>query len=124
MSKSRHVSRKPLYLILALSLTLAIAYSVWNVYFRPTPVNIMAIAPASLTFGNTTISGTIQKTTPIDQPGTYFLTLPDMRVVLLYNVSGLNEIVGRPASISGFLTQSSSTSYPLGMSVKTITVEK
>ena len=111
MSKSRRVSRKPFYIILALSLTLAIGYSVWNTYFRPAPVTIMAIEPVPLTYGDTTISGGLHQ----EDDGTFILVLPDRRVVTL-DVTGIDHLVGLPATIQGDLSPS------MTMAVQSITI--
>lgn len=122
MSKSRRVSRKPFVIILALSLVIAIGYSVWNNYFRPTPVTIMAINPVPLTYGDTTISGTLQKDSSAGEDGNFLLVLSDMRVVML-DVMGIDNLLGLSVSVSGELSPATTTS-PLTMTVKTIIVSE
>ena len=110
MAKSRRVSRKPIYIILALSLVISIAY----LYFRPQKVQIMAIDPVPLQFGvTTTISGGLHK----DPSGNFVLVLPDRRAVTL-NVRGLDSLDGSPVSVTGKLSQD------LSMIVSEIVVQK
>jgi hypothetical protein len=123
MSKTRRVSRKPMFIILGLSLTIAIGFSVWNTYFRPTPLTIMAIEPVSLTYGDTTISGTLQKDAPIGEDGTFFLVLPDMRVVML-DVQGIDSLLGLSVSVSGELAPAATSTDPITMTVKTIVISE
>lgn len=123
MSKSRRVSRKPMYAILALSLVIAISFSVWNTYFRPTPVTIMAIEQIPLTYGDTTISSILQKDAPTNEPGNFFLSLPDMRVVIL-DVQGIDSLLGLSVSVSGDLSPAKTITSPLTMTVKSIQVSE
>ena len=110
-----------MFIILGLSLTVAIAYSAWNTYFRPTSLTIMAIEPISLTYGDTTISGTLQKDSPVGQDGIFLLSLSDMRVITL-DVQGIDNLLGLSVSVSGVLTPAKDSQSPLTMTVKSIKV--
>jgi hypothetical protein len=114
MSKTRlnRASRKPVYLVIAFSLLLAIGYAVYKSYFAPTPANVMVIEPAPLTYGMTTISGGLHK----DSQGGFVLVLPDRRVVAL-DVKGIDNLDGMPVTVTGNLTQA------LTMSVAKITLQ-
>jgi hypothetical protein len=114
MSKSK--------LTLIISLILAISYVAWRSYFRPTPIGIMAIDPSSLSYGDTTISGTLQKDSPVGQPGTYILIMSDMQVVVLYNISGVDSLLSKQVTVTGLLTAPSSTSAAMAMTVKSIII--
>jgi len=110
-----------MYLILALSLTIAIGYSVWNTYFRAQPINIMAIEQVPLSYGDTTLTGTLQKDSPAGVDGHFILALPDMRVVEL-GVQGVDSLIGFTVSVSGVLSPSVASAAPLTMTVNTISV--
>jgi hypothetical protein len=103
MAKIRRVSRKPLYIILTVSLVIALGYAGFNYLYPPQSSQIMEIAPISLTYGNTTITGILQKDSPLNQPGAFILVLPDMRVVFL-DAQGIDGLVGKVVGVSGYLT--------------------
>jgi hypothetical protein len=112
-----------MYFILGLSLVLAIGFSVWNTYYRAQPVNIMAIEQTPLTYGDTTISGTLQKDSPVGEDGAFFLVLSDMRVVML-DVTGIDSLLGLAVSVSGELAPATTATGPITMTVKTIVISE
>ncbi len=112
--RNRRVSRKPIYLVLVFSLLVAICFGLYKTYFSPTPINIMAITPAPLTYGNTTISGGLHK----DLAGNFVLVLPDRRTVSL-DVKGVDQLDGLPVTITGVLNPN-----PLSMVVQKIIVSE
>ena len=124
MSKSRssRASRKPLYIILALSLALSIGYVSLRPYFTPQSPQIMAIDPSiSLTYGDTTVSGILQKDSPVAKPGNFILVLPDLRTIVL-DVQGLDSLIGKPVSVSGNLSPAPDTNSAMTMTVTQVAI--
>jgi hypothetical protein len=77
----------------------------------------------SLTYGVSTVNGTMTKTTSAAKNSQYILILPDTRPILL-NAQGLDNLVGRQVSVSGILTPKIDDMTPMTMFVNTITVTK
>lgn len=113
-SKLRKSSKKPVLIILGLSLIISIGYLAFRTYFTPQQTQIMEIAPVSLAYGDTTIEGSLQK----DYARNIFvLVLPDRRTIDL-DVKGVEKLISLPVNVSGNL------SPDLTMKVSKITVQK
>lgn len=119
--RNRRVSRKPIYLVLAFSLLVAICFGLYKTYFSPAPAPIFLINPAQLEYGQTTISGIIQKDVPAGKKGTFLLVLSDSRPVLL-DVQGIDNLIGLKVSVTGTLSPSPDSFSPMSMVVQKITV--
>jgi hypothetical protein len=117
-------SRAPIYtFIILLSALLYVSYQ----YFLPHPqangVFAVTTPMVSLTYGVSTVNGTMTKTTSAAKNSQYILILPDTRPILL-NAQGLDNLVGRQVSVSGILTPKIDDMTPMTMFVNTITVTK
>lgn len=119
MSKSRRVSRKPIYTILALSLILALGFSAYRYFYTPAP--IFLITQDTLEYGDTTVVGTLRKDAPVGKPGTYLLVLSDSRAILL-DVKGLDNLLGLSVSATGYLLPADGDT-PMSMTVSSITTQ-
>lgn len=119
MSKSRRVSRKPIYTILALSLILALGFSAYRYFYTPAP--IFLITQDTLEYGDTTVVGTLRKDAPVGKPGTYLLVLSDSRAILL-DVKGLDNLLGLSISVTGYLLPADGDT-PMSMTVSSITTQ-
>ncbi len=118
-SRARRLSSKPLYLILGLSLFIALAYVGFRTLYPPQPSSIFLINPTTLEYGDTTISGTLRKDSPIGQDGNYLLILDDSRPILL-DVKGLDNLLGFPVTAQGYLLPADNNN-PMFMTIKSIT---
>ena len=102
----------------------ALTYAVVK-YFTPKPTpqsaDIFLINPVSLTYGDTTIDGVIQKDSSIGQKGNYYLVLPDMRHILL-NIQGLDKFIGLNVSVQGYLSPATENA-PMTMIVISFTTK-
>ena len=101
-SRARRPSSKPLYAILGLSLFIALAYVGFRTLYPPQPSSIFLISPTLLEYGDTTVSGTLRKDSPVGQDGNYLLILDDSRPVLL-DVKGIDNLLGQYVSVQGTL---------------------
>ncbi len=119
MSKSRRVSRKPIYTILILSLILALGFSAYRSLYTPAP--IFLITQDTLEYGDTTVVGTLRKDSPVGKPGTSLLVLSDSRPILL-DVKGLDNLLGLSVSVTGYLLPADGDT-PMSMTVNTITTQ-
>lgn len=119
-SSSRRVSHKSFFVILILSLVISICYVAWKTYFRPLPssIDVFVVSPAELSFGNTTLLGTLRKDSPVGIEGKYILVLKDGRPIVL-DIKGLDNLIGLPVTVSGNLSPSDS-SHPMSMVVSSI----
>jgi len=115
----RKSSRKSLYLILGLSLTLALGYVAYRSML--TPSDIFVIQESPVTYGDTTVTGTLRKDTAVGEVGNYILVLDDGRPVLL-DAQGLDGLLGATVSVSGTLSPSANSLSPMTMIVNTIEV--
>jgi len=121
--RNRRVSRKPIYLVLALSLLVAICFGLYKTYFSPAPAPILLINPVQLEYGQTTVTGKLQKDSPIGQQGSYFITLPDLRIIFL-DVEGVDFIIGQNVIVEGSLVPSVPITNPPKMIVSKISVSE
>lgn len=123
MSKTRlrRASRKPLYVILALSLFIAISYVGFRTLYPPTPASIFLVDTIPLEYGDTTISGTLRKDSPVGEDGKYLLILSDSRPVLL-DAQGVDNLLGLSISVTGYLLPTDGDT-PISMTVNTITTQ-
>jgi len=115
----RKSSRKSLYLILGLFLTLALGYVAYRSML--TPSDIFVIQESPVTYGDTTVTGTLRKDTAVGEVGNYILVLDDGRPVLL-DAQGLDGLLGATVSVSGTLSPSADSLSPMTMIVNTIEV--
>lgn len=123
MSKTRlrRASRKPLYVILALSLFIAISYVGFRTLYPPTPAGILMIGQAvPLKYGDTSVTGKLQKDTAVGVEGNYLLVLADGKLILL-DIQGLDSLVGQSVTINGVLSPSTAKGLPMTMTVNSIT---
>lgn len=119
-SRSRRVSHKSLFIFLGFALLAIIGFGVWRIYLRPAPsaIDIFAVGQSELSYGDTTVSGTLRKDAPSGQSGTYILVLPDGRPILL-DVSGLDSLLSKSVVVSGNLSPSVGDS-PMTMVVSSV----
>lgn len=115
MAKLRRHLPKSVFVILGLSLFISLIYVGFRTLYPAQSSQIMAITPSDLTYGDTTITGILQKDAPVGAAGKYFVTLLDMRVVML-DVQGLDALLGQTVTVAGVLTPD-----PLSMTVSSIT---
>ena len=119
MSKPRRVSRKPIYTILALSLFIALGFAAFRALYPPAPANIFLINPVPLQYGDTIVTGKLQKDTAIGIEGNYLLVLADGKLILL-DIQGLDSFVGQSVTISGVLAPASAKGLPMTMTLTSI----
>jgi hypothetical protein len=119
MAKLRRVSRKPIYTILLASLLISIVYTGIKYIQQPQPIQVMEISPTPLEFGHTTVSGKLIKDTPVNQKGSYLLTLSDMRLIYLTS-ENIDSLVGQTVSVTGTLVPSDEQAKPMIMVVEEI----
>lgn len=123
MPKSHARSSRPKTrwsLIFILLLACALSYFGYKYFFAPKQAaDIFMIAPVSIEFGQTTLSGKLTKDTPLGTKGNYLLVLSDSRPVLL-DVQGLDSLVGKTVSISGILSPAVKPGDPIIMTVSEI----
>jgi len=100
MSKSRRASRKPIYIIITLSLTLAIGYSLWNTYLRPEPVKVMVVGQENLAYGEVSLFGSIRKESLSNGKLNYVL-ITDTGRALPLNVTGIDTLIGFKVKVTG-----------------------
>ncbi len=124
MAKTRVKSRKnkSIYIILALSLFVSLGYLYIRNTFTPQSAGVFVIETTALQYGSTTISGTLQKSSPLGADGSYLVVLPDTRIVIL-DVKDMDQIVGSSVVVSGVLSAPSITNDQLTMQVSKITVK-
>lgn len=117
----RSVQKTRWNLIVILVIFTALTYSVVK-YFTPVPqqADIFAITTDTLMYGNTTLSGTIRKDSPLGKNGRYMLILEDSRPVAL-DVVGLDNLIGFKVKAIGYLLEAT-TDRPLFMKVDSITL--
>jgi len=120
-SRSRRPSSKPLYVILGLSLFIALAYVGFRTLYPPQPSSIFLITPTPLEYGDTTISGTLRKDSPVGQDGNFLLILDDSRPILL-DVKGLDNLLGLSVSVTGYLLPVDGD-IPMSMTVSSISTQ-
>lgn len=83
----------------------ALTYFGYRYFLQPPtaqPADIFMIA-SELEYGDTTISGLIQKDTTLNKEGKYYLVLEDGHVIELLS-SGLDSMVNRQVTAYGYLT--------------------
>lgn len=123
MSKSRRSSRPKTRwsLVFLLLGSFTLSYAIFKYFTRPTQpqsVGIFAITPSSLEYGDTTITGTLRKDSPIGQAGQYILVLPDARPILL-DIDGLDNLLGSTVAVTGYLLPADGV-QPMTMTVNSI----
>lgn len=116
---ARHVSNKSVFIILGISLVLAISFTIYKSYLTPEPIQIMAIDP--IKDGQTIIEGVIQPNMSPEEKGSFILTLRDTRIVKL-DVKGIDHLIGLPVTVSGTITTANSEYSPISMNVESIIV--
>lgn len=119
MAKLQRVSRKPIYIILAISLLIAIGYASFRSMYPPQTSEIFEITPSSVEYGYTTLTGRLTKDTPVGQKGSYLLALPDMRFVYL-TIENIDSLVGQNVAATGILAPSDDPAKPMIMVVDEI----
>lgn len=84
----------------------------------------MEISPqASFIYGNTILSGTLQKDSPAGQQGNYILVLSDLRVVVL-DIPEADLLLGKMVTAEGDLVPSVPITNPPKLLVKSIYTAK
>ena len=121
---STNIARKHKYTIIFFPLSIIILTFIlinFNKYRKNQRASeIFLIEETSLSLGQTTITGILQKDSPTGKTGTYLLVLPDSRPVIL-DIVGLDNLVGKRVNVTGNLTPSSKAGLPLSMTVSEIT---
>lgn len=101
--KSKKPSNPLTLPLLALSLLVAGVGVYAYLRFRPvSPTEIFVIEPVPLASGPATLTGTVFKTSPIDEPGMYFLRLATGQVVSLVSTN-LDLFVDQKVVVKGML---------------------
>lgn len=126
MPKSRVRTARPKTrwsLIIILLLACALTYVGYKYFFpKPQSSNIFVVTTPTLQYGNTTLTGRLQKDSPMGETGNYLLILPDGRPVLL-DSKNLDPIIGLNATVSGILSPASQPGAPMMMIVKEISAQ-
>lgn len=118
MSKSRgKKSRRNLIAIIIF--VGALSYAGFRYLYPPKPANIFLINPVPIQYGDTTITGKLQKDTAIGIEGNYLLVLADGKLILL-DIQGLDSFVGQSITISGTLSPASAKGLPMTMTITSI----
>lgn len=123
MVKTRRASRKPLYIILAFSLVVALGYAGFNYLYPPQSSQIMAITPAEISYGHTVVTGKLIKDAPLGKNGNYLIALQDMRVIYL-TAGNIDGLVGSEVMASGLLSPPKNPGDPMIMVVSAIELKK
>ena len=101
MAKSRaQKSHKSLYLLIIFILLASLGYGYYRSIVQPS--NIFVINEASLSYGDTTVAGTLRKDTAVGESGNFILVLPDGRPILL-DAQGLDGLLGSTVGVKGDL---------------------
>ncbi len=96
------------------------AYGAWGKSVGQ-PADIFVVAEP-LIYGDTTLTGIIQKDAGLGQEGNYYLTLSDGRIIGL-DATGIDTMVSREVVVSGYLyPKESDTDIPY-MTVGSINTE-
>lgn len=102
-----------------LSLMLALGYVGFRYLYPPQSADIFVIGQATpLEYGDTTVTGTLTKDSPLGEPGTYLLVLPDSQIIVL-EINGLDALVGTKVTVTGILLPAASA-IPMTMTVDSI----
>ncbi|MFZ2200033.1 MAG: hypothetical protein WAV40_04565 [Microgenomates group bacterium] len=118
----RRVHKTRWNLIILLLIASVLSYAGYK-YLLPHPqsAEIFLITPASLDYGDTTISGVLRKDTAVGEKGNYLVILPDSRPVLL-DIQGLDNLIGAEVSVTGYLTPLDGESL-ISMKVSSLTLK-
>lgn len=109
-----------LYITLAVTLIGGFSYLGYKRLRRPEPQYAgIFVVSTPLEYGDTTIQGTLRKDAPIGEVGNYILVLSDGRPAVL-DIHGLDTLVDRAVTVSGYLTPSVDGSVPMTMTVSSI----
>lgn len=106
-------------MVLILSFVIAFGFVGYRYLYPPTPAPIFMINTMQLEYGETTITGILQKDSPIGNNGSYILVLSDMRPVLL-DAQGLDNFLGLKVTIAGVLSPAIDSDLPMTMKVNEI----
>ena len=119
MKRSRPATRWSLIVIVIVASSLT--YAGFRYLYPRQPANIFAITPASIEYGDTTITGILRKDVPVGQAGNYLLILSDNRAVLL-DAQGLDSLLGNSVTVTGYLMPAEGDLFPMTMNVSSLTV--
>lgn len=121
MKRSRPKTRWSLIVILLVAATLT--YTLFRYLYPPQPADIFLIDSASLNYGETTLTGVLNKNAPAGEEGDYLLVLPEGNVIVL-DVEGVDNLLGLTISAQGFLLPPIETISPINpyMRVSSVTV--
>ncbi len=119
MPKAKKISRKPIYLILGLSLIGSIGYISYRSMVQPSDIFVIQESP--VTFGDTMVTGSLRKDAPVGTAGTYLLILPDGRPIVL-DAQGLDGLVGADVTVTGYLSPAIDAGSSMTMAVNTLTI--
>ena len=122
MAKSRRVISRQIWAFLLVGFALAVGLTIYRNSHPAKTTGIFQIEPASLNYGNTTVTGTLLKDAPVGEPGTFLLVLPDSRPITL-DVQDLDGLLGETLAVSGRLLPAVSDSTPMSMTVSSITTQ-
>lgn len=112
MAKSKHKSRlAPRTLIIALIVLGTVGYSSYR-YLSARSQSDIFLVTEPLTYGDTTLTGIIQKDRPAGVSGNYYLSLANGQVVML-DAQGIDAMIGTTVTVSGNLSpRTPQTSLP------------
>jgi|GEM_PF-3035744 len=119
--KTTRVSRRPVLIILGLSLLLTLGFVSYRMLYPPAPVKIFSITPIPLEYGDTTITGVLRKDSPVGKVGQYTLILKDTRAIFL-DVKNIDSLLGSQVYVQGLLIPPEGKT-PGFMKVNKITLE-
>lgn len=117
MAKLRRVSRKPLYIILSLSLLISIAYASFRYLYPVSNSGIYEINQSTIS-----LEGRLIKDTSVGVEGNYFLIKSNGEAILLDN-QGLDSFVGQTVQVDGFITPANTTGQPPTITVNSISLK-
>lgn len=90
---------------------------------RPQGLEINVIQESDMQYGDTVLTGLLQKDTAPGIEGNYLLILGNNKLVLL-DIQNIDYLVGAAVSVSGFLSPANTAGQPMTMSVRDIHVTK
>ena len=81
------------------------------------------IEETAVSYGDTSVTGTLRKDTAVGQSGNYLLVLSDGRPILL-DAQGLDGLLGSSVTATGFLSPAVDSTSPMTMTISTIAVSE
>ena len=87
---------------------------------RPTPESAVVFVVTPLSYGDTTLTGTLRKDAPVGAAGNFLLILSDGRPIAL-DSQGIDPLIGAKVTADGFLSPPATTGEMPTMNVTSIT---